>query len=119
VVCLLIGSTAKTLHFLAEPVHLDAAWAEPSAIDGTLIQEIVHTVSAPESLRSCTEAEIRTIAKYAKPPYNEIVVNVPPAMLGPVAQESVADSALLRSNFSPFKTAFLYTSCTQIFLAKK
>jgi hypothetical protein len=33
---------AKTLHFLAEPVHLDAAWAEPSAIDGTLIQEIVH-----------------------------------------------------------------------------
>ena len=27
-----------------------------------------------------------TIAKYAKPPYNEIVVNVPPAMLGPVAQ---------------------------------
>src|SRR5271157_2055549 len=31
---------AKTLHFLAEPVHLDAAWAGPSAIDGTLIQEI-------------------------------------------------------------------------------
>ena len=34
---------AKTLHFLAEPVHLGAAWAEPSAIDGTLIQEIVHS----------------------------------------------------------------------------
>ena len=34
---------AKALHFLAEPVHLDAAWAEPSAIDGTLIQEIVHS----------------------------------------------------------------------------
>ena len=34
---------AKALHFLAEPVHLDAAWAEPSAIDGTLIQEIAHS----------------------------------------------------------------------------
>lgn len=34
--------------------------------------------------------------------------------LGPVPQESVVDSALLRSNFRPFKTAFLYTSCTQI-----
>lgn len=32
----------------------------------------------------------------------------------PVAQESVVDSALLRSNFRPFKTAFLYTSCTQM-----
>ncbi|MGA3200383.1 MAG: hypothetical protein ABSD89_13415, partial [Halobacteriota archaeon] len=32
----------------------------------------------------------------------------------PVAQESVVDSALLRSNLRPFKTAFLYTSCTQI-----
>jgi hypothetical protein len=32
---------------------------------------------------------------------------------GPVAQESVVDSALLRSNFRPFKPAFLYTSCTQ------
>jgi hypothetical protein len=31
----------------------------------------------------------------------------------PVAQESVVDSALLRSDFRPFKTAFLYTSCTQ------
>src|ERR1700716_1329221 len=34
-------------------------------------------------------------------------------MLGPVAQESVVDSALLRSIFRPFKPAFLYTSCTQ------
>ncbi len=33
----------------------------------------------------------------------------------PVAQESVVESALLRSNFRSFKTAFLYTSCTQIF----
>lgn len=33
----------------------------------------------------------------------------------PVAQESVVDSALLRSIFRPFKPAFLYTSCTQIF----
>jgi hypothetical protein len=32
----------------------------------------------------------------------------------PVAQESVVDSALLRSNLRPFKTAFLYTSCTQM-----
>jgi len=32
----------------------------------------------------------------------------------PVAQESVVDAALLRSNFRPFKTAFLCTSCTQI-----
>ena len=41
-------------------------------------------------------------------------MNVPPAMLGPVAQESVVDSALLRSIFRPFKPAFLYTTCTQI-----
>src|SRR2546421_7521020 len=34
-------------------------------------------------------------------------------MLGPVAQESVVDSALLRSIFRPFKPAFLYTTCTQ------
>jgi hypothetical protein len=34
---------AKTLHVLAEPVRLDAAWAEPSAIDGTPVQEIVHS----------------------------------------------------------------------------
>src|ERR1700676_5713770 len=33
--------------------------------------------------------------------------------IGPVAQESVVDSALLRSIFRPFKTAILYTSCTQ------
>jgi hypothetical protein len=33
---------------------------------------------------------------------------------GPVAQESVVDSALLRSIFRPFKPAFLYTSRTQI-----
>ena len=44
------------------------------------------------------------------------MLNYLPALLeGPVAQESVVDSALLRSNFRPFKTAFLYTSCTQIF----
>ncbi len=41
-------------------------------------------------------------------------MNGSPAMLGPVAQESVVDSALLRSIFRPFKPAFLYTSCTQI-----
>src|SRR5436190_10503414 len=34
-------------------------------------------------------------------------------MLGPVAQESVVDSALLRSIFRPFKPAFMYTTCTQ------
>src|SRR6266404_6338951 len=34
--------------------------------------------------------------------------------LGPVAQESVVDSALLRSIFRPFKPAFLSTTCTQI-----
>src|SRR5439155_23518469 len=56
----------------------------------------------------------RIIAKYAKPPYNERVVSGSPAMLGPVAQESVVDSALLRSIFRPFKPAFLYTTCTQI-----
>jgi hypothetical protein len=37
---------------------------------------------------------------------------------GPVAKESVVDSALLRSNFRPFKTTFLYTSCTQKTLAE-
>ena len=30
--------------------------------------------------------DFRTIAKYAKPPYNERVVSGSPAMLGPVAQ---------------------------------
>jgi hypothetical protein len=40
---------AKTLHFLAEPVHLDAAWTEPSAIRGTLIPRSC-TVSGPEKL---------------------------------------------------------------------
>jgi hypothetical protein len=35
-----------------------------------------------------------------------------PRLNGPVAQESVVDSALLRSIFRPFKTSFLYTSCT-------
>src|SRR5260221_11966501 len=65
-------------------------------------------------IQSSPLPQIRTIAKYAKPPYNEIVVNVPPAMLGPVAQESVVDSALLRPIFRPFKPASLYTSCTQI-----
>jgi hypothetical protein len=35
--------SAKTLHFLAEPVLLDAVRAEPSAIDGALIQEIIHS----------------------------------------------------------------------------
>ena len=66
--------------------------------------------------RSCSlvpKCRFRTIAKYAKPPYNEIVLNVPPAMLGPVALTAVVDSALLRSIFRPFKPAFLYTSCTQ------
>jgi hypothetical protein len=48
---------AKTLHFLTEPVHLDAAWAEPSAIGGTLISRSC-TVSGPEKLQSCTEAQI-------------------------------------------------------------
>src|SRR2546421_329789 len=57
--------------------------------------------------------DFRTIAKYAKPPYNEILVSGSPTMLGPVAQESVVDSALLRSIFRPFKPAFLYTTCTQ------
>ncbi len=33
---------------------------------------------------------------------------------GPVAQESVVDSALLRPLFRPFQTDFLYTTCTQI-----
>src|SRR5205823_12945989 len=47
---------------------------------------------------------------YAKPPYNEIVVNVPPAMLGPVALTAVVDSALLRSKIRPSETPFL---CTQ------
>jgi hypothetical protein len=48
---------AKTLHFLAEPVHLDAARTEPSAIGGTLIPRSC-TVSGPEKLQSCTEAQI-------------------------------------------------------------
>src|SRR5467141_2041968 len=43
-----------------------------------------------------------------------MVVSGSPTMLGPVAQESVVDSALLRSIFRPFKPAFLYTNCTQI-----
>jgi hypothetical protein len=43
VVCLFDRIYAKTLHFLAEPVHLDAPRAGPFAIDGTLIQEIVHS----------------------------------------------------------------------------
>ena len=53
---------AKTLHFLAEPVHLDAAWAEPSAIDGTLIQEIVHSKWTGEVAvlyRSADSAQLR------------------------------------------------------------
>jgi len=52
-------------------------------------------------------------ANYTKPPYNEILAGGPPAFLGPVAQESVVDSALLRSIFRPFKPAFLSTTCTQ------
>ena len=48
---------AKTLHFPAEPVHPDAAWAVPSAIDGTVIWRSC-TVSGPEKLQSCTEAQI-------------------------------------------------------------
>ena len=66
--------------------------------------------------RSCClvpNGDFRTIAKYAKPPYNETLVSSSPAVLGPVAQESVVDSALLRSIFRPFKPAFLYTTCTQ------
>ena len=59
--------------------------------------------------------DFRAIAKYAKPLYDEIVLNGLPAVLGPVAQESVVDSALLRSFFRPFKPAFLYTKCTQQF----
>src|SRR5947208_4427204 len=53
---------AKTLHFLAEPVHLDAAWAEPSAIDGTLIQEIVNSKWTGEVAvlyRSADSAQLR------------------------------------------------------------
>ena len=53
---------AKTLHFLAEPVHLDAAWAEPSAIGGTLIQEIVHSKWTGEVAvlyRSADSAQLR------------------------------------------------------------
>jgi acyl dehydratase len=53
---------AKTLHFLAEPVHLDAAWAEPSAIGGTLIQEIVHgkwTGEVAVLYRSADSAQLR------------------------------------------------------------
>jgi hypothetical protein len=34
---------AKTLHFLAEPVHLDAARTEPSAIGRNSDPEIVHS----------------------------------------------------------------------------
>ena len=75
---------AKTLHFLAEPVHLDASRTEPSAIGGTLIPRSC-TVSGPENCSLVPKRRFRTIAKYAKPPYNEIVVNVPPAVLGPVA----------------------------------
>ena len=53
---------AKTLHFLTEPVHLDPAWAEPSAIDGTLIQEIVHrkwTGEVAVLYRSADSAQLR------------------------------------------------------------
>jgi hypothetical protein len=54
----------------------------------------------------------------------EVVLRVRLALLefqsylsnGPVALESVVDSALLRSIFRPFKPAFLYTTCTQTFL---
>jgi len=53
---------AKTLHFLAEPVHLDAARTEPSAIGGTLIQEIVHskwTGKVAVLYRSADSAQLR------------------------------------------------------------
>ena len=53
------------------------------------------------------KAYVRTVPAHAK-----IVEDF--FLLGPVAQESVVDSALLRSIFRPFKPAFLYTSCTQI-----
>ena len=76
---------AKTLHFLAEPVHLDAAWTEPSAIPGTLIPRSC-TVMDRRSCSLVPKRRFRTIAKYAKPLYNEILVNGSPAMLGPVAQ---------------------------------
>jgi hypothetical protein len=75
---------AKTLHFLAEPVHLDAARTEPSAIGGTLILRS-RTVSGPEKCSLVPKRTFRTIAKYAKPPYNEILNDGSPAMLGPVA----------------------------------
>jgi hypothetical protein len=38
---------------------------------------------------------------------------------GSVAQESVVDSALLRSIFRPFKPAFLYTTCTLESISKQ
>ncbi len=49
----------------------------------------------------------RTIAKYTKPPYNEIVVSGSAVMLGPVALTAVVDSALLRSRIRPSETPFL------------
>ena len=58
---------AKTLHFLAEPVHLDAAWAEPSAIDGTLIHQIVDSKWTGEVAvlyRSADSAQLRNMLNH-------------------------------------------------------
>ena len=39
----------------------------------------------PNQVDESTNRDFRTIAKYAKPPYNEMLVSGSPAMLGPVA----------------------------------
>ena len=53
--------------------------------------------------RKAEGAELSAYWLYGK------VGRVVPTVRGPVAQESDVDSALHRSNFRPFKPAFLYT----------
>ena len=72
---------AKTLHFPALPLHLDAAWAVHSTMDGTVVWRS-GTINGSEKLLSCTKAAIRTIAKRAKLPYNEVVVSGSPRCRG-------------------------------------
>jgi hypothetical protein len=58
---------AKTLHFLAEPVHLDSAWAERSAIEGTLIHEILDSKWTGEVAvlyRSADSAKLRNMLNH-------------------------------------------------------
>jgi hypothetical protein len=53
---------AKTLHFLAEPVYLDAARTEPSALGGTLIPRSLHSKWTGEVAvlyRSADSAQLR------------------------------------------------------------